>query len=488
MELPKSGSVVIIDDMINEAMPIMEALSSQGVSYCYYDGKPSNYPQKPLSNVRLIFLDMHLDEIASASHSSKNIVSGLMSGLEAILDENNGPYVILVWSKHDAQHMKEFGSALMGGSGVINKPVAILNMEKSQCLERVTNIDNSGPPIWKLRQGGADLIKDSMREQLKKVDAFEVLFNWENGIRESAKDTVREISAIFENENSEWNKNIKVYFSKMARAYAGKTLENTTSDVIRNVYYSMNDIVSDRNCAIIDKVVDTISEMHISQHEEDIIGRIELYKLIGGKNYILSTDEKKWYLYEDRIIIYENKKLNKIFEYKINDSLEVSKEIEKFYWYNIAKINSLLLLRNYVLDDCRPGNIYISPDNIKNELCNELGFNLLQRSNVVGIELEVSPICDYSQKKRKRVRILPGLLVPNSIDISDQAKYLYVSKPLLFNNQIRKLIFDFRYFTSEKENYFNNKKTLYALGDQLLQNIKEELSTHGIRSGIVFME
>lgn len=76
MDLPKNGSVVIIDDQIMEALPLMNALAKRGVSYSYYDGKSKNYPTVPLDNVRLIFLDMHLDEAAVGTTNTKNIISG----------------------------------------------------------------------------------------------------------------------------------------------------------------------------------------------------------------------------------------------------------------------------------------------------------------------------------------------------------------------------------------------------------------------------
>ena len=72
MDLPKNGSVVIIDDKIEEAFPLMNALAKRGVPYSYYDGKSKNYPEKTLDNVRIIFLDMHLDEAAGGATNTKN--------------------------------------------------------------------------------------------------------------------------------------------------------------------------------------------------------------------------------------------------------------------------------------------------------------------------------------------------------------------------------------------------------------------------------
>ena len=48
MELPRNGGIVIIDDQIREAIPLMNALSQKGVSYVYYNGEIRNYPKETL--------------------------------------------------------------------------------------------------------------------------------------------------------------------------------------------------------------------------------------------------------------------------------------------------------------------------------------------------------------------------------------------------------------------------------------------------------
>lgn len=496
MELPKTGSIVIIDDKINEALPLINTLSAEGVSICYFDGKRENYPQKPLDNIRMIFLDMHLDEVASASSVPKNIISTLMTGLNKVVSPESGPYAILVWSKHDSQHIQDFIDSIMGENGLQNKPISVLNMEKSECFERsyydneneVAATSETGYVNWKLKENGLNIIKSKMQEQLKLVDAFEVFYNWENGIRESAKETIQSINLLFENNSEEWNKNIKFYFIKLAKAYAGKTLGDTSNDILRNVYYTLNDIASDRNCVVLEKKVKKVGNIEINESISTIKGRVEICKNHNGKMYYLTTDNNKWYLYEEQREICSNKKLDKIFEYK-NGSVDcVVSNIAEIYWRNIAKLNSLLLMRSYVLSDYRPGNVYISSENTKNELSNELKFTITQRVNSFGIELEMSPLCDYSQKKRRRVRVLPGLLVPYEYKIDDKPKYLYVSPPVWIDNEIRKMVFDFRYYTSEKTEYLKNKDVKYAISDLLLQVIKEEFSSHGTRSGVVYME
>lgn len=488
MDLPKNGSVVIIDDQINEALPLMNALAKKGVAYSYYDGKGRSYPAKPLDCVRLIFLDMHLDEAAGGATSTKNIVSLLVAGISTIVAENNGPYAVMVWSKHDSQHLAELKDTLLNKNSVPCKPIAVLNMEKSLCFEAVS-LNGTEKAEWKLKDEGMVVIEQNLRIQLELVDSFLILCNWENGIKNSAKQTVHALSMLFDNEKQKWNDNLKACMARMAKAYAGKTLEMSDENIIRNVYYSMNSIVNDFNGVETDYMVKSISgEVHLLQTKEGIAGNIIVSLNHKDKEYILSCDEKKYYIYEEANLICQNSERKKLFDRKNDNYDEVRAILCEMYWANISSVNSLLNVRNYILDQKRPGNIYESSQEIKEEMCDAHKIDISLRGDVKGIELEISPICDYAQNKRKRYRILPGLEIPAGLIEKDSSKYTYLTIPIMIEGKTRRILFDFRFYTSETTDYFDKKKPLYALGDELLQNVKEELSTHSVRSGIVYVE
>ena len=489
MDLPKNGSVVIIDDQIVEALPLMNALAKRGVSYAYYDGKSKNYPAEPLDSVRLIFLDMHLDEAAVGTTNTKNIVSLLVAGISAIVNENNGPYAVMVWSKHDSQHLEELKATLLNKESVPCKPIAVLNMEKSLCFEAVSSGKDGMKTEWKLKDAGMDIIEKNLRTQLELVDSFLILCNWENGIKISSKETVQAIGTLFDNENQNWNDNLKVCMVRMAKAYAGQTLEISNESIIRNVYYSMNSITNDFNGVEVDQRVKVIAgEVSLPQTKEGINGNIILSLIHDDKEYILSHDEKKFYIYEEGEVKFESGELNRLFKSKDDGYDKVRELLCGMYRDNISLINSLLNVRNYILDQKRPGNIYESTQKLKKEICEAHKIDEIMQENVTGIELEISPICDYAQNKRKRLRILPGLEIPAELVEKDSSKYTYITIPIMIEGKVRRILFDFRFYTSEKIDYLDEKKPLYAIGDELLQNIRDELSTHSVRSGIICVE
>ena len=489
MNLPKNGSVVIIDDQIVEALPLMNALAKRGVSYSYYDGKSKNYPAVPLDNVRLIFLDMHLDETAVGTTNTKNIISLLVAGISAIVSENNGPYAVMVWSKHDSQHLEELKDTLLNRDSVPCKPIAVLNMEKALCFEAVSSSKDGIKIEWKLKNAGMDIIEQNLKTQLELVDSFLIFCNWENGIKKSAKETIRAIGALFDNDNQNWNENLKVCMARMAKAYAGQTLEMSDENIIRNVYYSMNSIVNDFNGVEVEQGIKTIAgEVSLLPTKEGINGEVMVSLILDDKEYILSHDEKKYYIYEEGEIKFDSGELKKIFKSKDDGYNKIRELLRKMYMDNISLINSLLNVRNYILDQKRPGNIYESSQELKKEICEAHKIDEAAQGDVKGIELEISPICDYAQNKRKRHRILPGLEIPAELVEKDPSKYTYLTIPLMIEGKVRRILFDFRFYTSEDINYLNEKEPLYAIGDDLLQNIKDELSAHGVRSGIICIE
>lgn len=488
MELPRNGGIVIIDDQIREAIPLMNALSQKGVSYVYYNGEIRNYPKETLESVRLIFLDMHLDNVSGVANDNKSVVSTLIAGIDTIVSDNNGPYVIMVWSKHDSQHLTDFKKGVLEKNGLQCKPVAVLNMDKSSCFESVYEKgEGSAKSEFKLKENGIEILLNTMEEQLKSIDAFVLLYNWENGVRLSAKETVNKIESIYENQSSQWSANLKNCFSNMAKAYAGKMLDETNKAIIENTYYSMNDIMCDYNFMITDSFSEKVKEISCEHEERNgVQGKIEIIENIDGKEYVLSHTRNQYYLYVDSKMISSGKNVEKVFENIGEEHKLAETKIKMVYWNGLAGINSLLHLREYVPIGIRPGNIYEIDDGLKKELCDTNPIDLTRYDEIKGIELEVSPICDYSQKKRMRLRLLPGLLLPQDINLN--AEYLYITKPMLIEGDVKKMMFDFRYFTSEKEGYLKGKKHLYVLGDELLRNIKDKMSSHIVRTGVVVME
>ena len=55
MNLSSSGRIVIIDDKLEEVMPLIESLSQMGAPYFYFSGNEDQLPKSPMKGIRIVF-------------------------------------------------------------------------------------------------------------------------------------------------------------------------------------------------------------------------------------------------------------------------------------------------------------------------------------------------------------------------------------------------------------------------------------------------
>ena len=57
---PQNGRVVIIDNDINEAQPLIKTLSKNNIRFSYFSGDIDQFPKDNLCDIRFLFLDLQL--------------------------------------------------------------------------------------------------------------------------------------------------------------------------------------------------------------------------------------------------------------------------------------------------------------------------------------------------------------------------------------------------------------------------------------------
>ena len=91
---PQYGRVVIIDDKLEEIKGLIDLLSKQSIPFVYLENVPYEYAQFKGLGIRIVFLDLVL---ANAT-DEKTVKSILYGNLTQLIKEDNGPYIIAVWS------------------------------------------------------------------------------------------------------------------------------------------------------------------------------------------------------------------------------------------------------------------------------------------------------------------------------------------------------------------------------------------------------
>jgi hypothetical protein len=115
------------------------------------------------------------------------------------------------------------------------------------------------------------------------------------------------------------------------------------------------------------------------------------------------------------------------------------------------------------------------------------------------IVLEISPLCDWAQKKLYRHRFVRGVIFPIGLygKLADaepvKGKYHYVTRPSNYSTPVlcfadgigeARLVFDFKYFETEELKFLEGKKSLFRLRTEILSEIQSKMGEHISRLGI----
>src|SRR5690606_18535022 len=220
--IPENGSIVVIDDQPNEALPIVKALSKKGVATTYYQGNiREDLPEHPIQNIRLLFLDLQIIESNNETQIAKSIVNVLLK----VLSEKNGPYLLVIWSKKYNTYSDTVKEEIYKYDHLI--PACIVNIDKAACLESkqihavetdsfiqklndllegqvhdddmevvisaVTNaLSEEYRTEYEAKADAIEIIEMQLKTELEKAGVFHLFVIWENIVKKAAARMVQE--------------------------------------------------------------------------------------------------------------------------------------------------------------------------------------------------------------------------------------------------------------------------------------------------------
>ena len=418
MIFPEGGRIVVIDDQESEGLPLVKSLIKKGHLATFFNNTKEDLPSKPLSGIRVVFLDLYLSD---AYQGIKTIISSIIGILERLIDKNvNGPFLVIFWTKHPADaeqvslELKEKGFQFLH-----------LTLEKDEC---------------KNAQGkfSVQIIQSKLKTIFENFSSFEVFMYWENLIHKSAGKIVNEFANLSEM-NEIWNGEMSHIISKLARSILGEHFnKDNPNEIVENAMFAMNS-------ALIDSI----------------------------------QQETKF-----------SNKTNKInFQ-----PPEVPKNRKKLNVSDGA-LNNRLLLKKVIGNNPSPGNIYTNHNSLKLSLKTIFNgdFDNFQKKDEISslikhVILEVTPACDYAEKKLLTNRVISGVFWPHEYkkNLKSKTEYLYITPVLLDkNDHLTHLVFDFRTFSSLPLTKLKKKKTAYTLQNEILADIQSKLSNHVSRLGTI---
>lgn len=300
------NKVFVIDDRYEEALPIIQTLATKGISSIYWNGYTDTKPESPLKGIRLVFLDMRFSFVVD----SRSIITYLFTLLKNAISDDNGPYILCIWSKHDNEYLEEFKKELIKQLGV-PQPYLIINMEKSKFIkvinqnnriydEIASGLDLQGKIEVKkeileiLQNIGIDetieiieleenIIKEltfHLDEKLKEINSLSILLIWEKIVNLSANNLVNDIARFSEFDGT-WDNNIKALIQHLAMANAGKSLEITAREYILNALSALNYMLTD-------ELLNQLIEWQIDEEKFDFISNPAIIKNVDGDIFSIS--------------------------------------------------------------------------------------------------------------------------------------------------------------------------------------------------------
>ena len=136
MILPTNGKVAVFDDKYNDVKNLLGALSKNAVPYFYFqDEGGEDLPEKPISNIRLVFLDLEL--VTDGSANPQNIISSIGGRLSKVLEQNSN-YVLVYWSTKQQLYGEIIDNAFENGLSNY-KPILKISLNKVEALRDVNN-------------------------------------------------------------------------------------------------------------------------------------------------------------------------------------------------------------------------------------------------------------------------------------------------------------------------------------------------------------
>ncbi len=277
-----------------------------------------------------------------------------------------------------------------------------------------------------------DEIKEKIKTEFEKIKSLRAFFLLESLTNDAIGKSVNDILAVHSNDNN-WDRRLKGLIYKCASAVVGKENVDALSDVerLKNGMWAFSTTFPDS------------IEKWIRNFNENLLDNI--------KDFDVSPEAKA----------------------RINSKLSLLSEtvnhIENSSGNLFLKRKNETQIKKYLLDSLQK---------------DKRAEDVISHSPKI-VELDITPVCDYSQYKNY-LRILPGITLTSESRklINEKCEHLFITPFLEINSEIISFMFDFRYIYSTNKEELNSR-TKIKIRYELLTEIQSRLSKYINRPGII---
>jgi hypothetical protein len=436
--------VVLLDDESTAALPVIKALSRAGIPVAFFDGKEAELPKnnKKLRGVRLAILDMDL----GFGGSNENIAATLVQTFGRIIDRDNGPYGILIWTNHP--DLKQKVAQYIYEHADLPNPVFIEMLKKA-------DFKKSGK--GNAQQFSIIKLSKELLKVLAENSPLECMQVWEGTCFRAATNVTNSIASLGEVTTADldqwrlaWrDETLKLLFViSKAHAEEHHTLENC----IPSIFLALDPLHSDRMDVLVERLAEDLSE-HAA-------------KIMAAKGG--SAVERK------------------------------------------AKVNTMLHLASDQLDNYSPGNLFVFGNRNRPAFMPPLkdvlrdciqGNDPAQRAENLKLVLkhvhlcglEVTPVCDHAQNKIGLSRLVAGFAVAHEqLKKIKGGQFLKAAGPFYFSDKpfatgSYTLFLNSRYVATAKPSQVKKLRAKARVRTQLLADVQSWASYQGARQGVMML-
>lgn len=372
--MPHRGRVVVIDDKTEDGEAVIRSLwKLQVPSFFlhYQDDIISNLePRKKFEGIRYIFQDIAL---ISSSFPDKRDYTAAAEGIDSILDDENGPWLLVAWStwgndpdKGD-QYAKELFDYLSDRLPEGKRPYQFVVIDKRP----YATDGEHGAVDTNLSRDKKDQLLYDVQNSISSIPSLEALGDWESNIRSSASKVLHDLCNMTDMSDADSiEKGLGGVLFQLAQAQEGARL-NKSDDLSYPLYQMLSNMLYDK-------------VSHIESDEVKVLEDVKECVESGVINQMLH-----WERYSDKL------KLSPgcVYKWPEDDivdlgSIRVSKDKQK----------------PFIIDT------FISNEtNRRDAAFNDESF----LENVTPVLIDITPACDHANDKAFWRRFLVGIIVSN---------------------------------------------------------------------------
>ncbi|MCW8038520.1 hypothetical protein [Acinetobacter entericus] len=472
-DLPQNGRIVIVDDQIVQALPLMNYFSKNKVPFTYFDGSVENLPEQGFDDIRILFLDVNLSGDTIPEHYD---FRKLQSRVNRLIHTISHPYLLVIWSR-DPKLFDKFDTFFKAEKLQSKKPIATIFLDKINYFGLDGEVKSTD-----FQDLGSELA-----EMLDKYPELQCILNWESTVHQ----VTNEIASIFFpkfGQYETWSDDTRKMFTQFSKASLGKYFSDAdTTTRINSAFEVIHQVFMDE---LETRFYKADKKLNLESLDKTIVPNFKINtKLLVQNHDHLNND------YPGSLIALNNNDASTFFS-NVIDQDQLKNAVRK---YNDAELKD----NEKKFDELSASQQSKKCSVYKRDKINQY----LQK-----VQLRIDPLCDYVQKKIQHSKCVDGILIPeiayNLIDKRSEA--IYISPVFEYQGNNVALVIDFRTFqtkvvvkiptnsvnttTDEQsqsvevlEKSLDEVEVIFRLRSALLADIQSKFARHANRQGLLYL-